>query len=693
MRASSRSSRWFVVALCVATLSLLVLPASAFALTSTGDGGWQWLDPQPQGNNLEAVVAFDALHAVTGGDNGALLTTSDGGASWSGHDLGIASSHIAALSFVGALDGWAAIWQQDHNGGRNRAYLAHTTDGGATWTSQRFAWFPTALDFVDASHGWVGTGGGVWSTTNGGRTWKSHALRAGWAFSSIDFIDASHGWAAGAVSIPSDPNAGSTAAVFATSDGGVTWHRQSLGVDSDQMNTVSFVNANDGWAVGEGSDLGGAGTIVATTDGGVTWSPQSAGTDSTLSGVTFVDAEHGWLPEGDSIYATSDGGATWTAHDAGIPVTAVSFADDSYGDAVGPGGAVATTTDGGVTWQVRSSTTPAGGMPNPAPGFLISIRPVTVGLAFPDATHGWAVAGRTILATSDGGLTWASQTTTADLTNVSFPDATDGWAVGASGVADQSPVILHTGDAGQSWQTQHSGAAQAHGFRGFTAVDAIDADHAWVTGSSGAIPTAAARPIVGLTTDGGTDWKFVKLGYAHTIADAVSFVDAQQGWAICAPFNDDATASVIVHTTDGGLTWKLQDRTKLQITLRDITFVDRLHGWAVGQSSDPSGACIVLSTRNGGRTWSRQNLSSPWAWAGQQVRFIGHLHGWVVCGPLIWATVDGGRHWRLQRPGGEVGAVAFVDRDRGWAITDSGEWTYGSAGIVATTTGGFRPGQ
>ena len=426
----------------------------------------------------------------------------------------------------------AAVWQQDHNGGRNRAYLAHTTDGGATWTSQRFAWFPTALDFVDASHGWVGTGGGVWSTTNGGRTWKSHALRAGWAFSSIDFIDASHGWAAGAVSIPSDPNAGSTAAIFATSDGGVTWHRQSLGVDSDQMNTVSFVNANDGWAVGDGSDLGGAGTIVATTDGGVTWTPQSAGTDSTLSGATFVDAEHGWLPEGDSIYATTDGGATWTAHDAGIPVTAVSFADDSYGDAVGPAGAVATTTDGGVTWQVRSSTTPAGGMPNPAPGFLISIRPVTVGLAFPDATHGWAVAGRTILATSDGGLTWASQTTTADLTDVSFPDATDGWAVGASGVADQSPVILHTGDAGQSWQTQHSGTAQAHGFRGFTAVDAINANHAWVTGSSGAIPTAAARPIVGLTTDGGTDWKFVKLGYAHTIADAVSFVDGQRGWAI-----------------------------------------------------------------------------------------------------------------------------------------------------------------
>ena len=184
-----RSLRPAAVVLCAAVLALLVLPASALALVSTGDGGWQWLDPQPQGNNLEAVVALDAQDVVIGGDNGTLLTTSDGGAGWSSHDLGIASSHVAALSFVGAQDGWAAIWQQDRNGGSNRAYLAHTSDGGATWTVQRFAWFPTALDFVDVSHGWVCTGSGVWSTSDGGRVWKFHAVPANWGFSSIDFID------------------------------------------------------------------------------------------------------------------------------------------------------------------------------------------------------------------------------------------------------------------------------------------------------------------------------------------------------------------------------------------------------------------------------------------------------------------------------------------------------------------------
>jgi photosystem II stability/assembly factor-like uncharacterized protein len=698
MTASSRSSRSLILALCGAALSLLVLPASASALMSTGNGGWQWLDPQPQGNNLETVAALDAQHAVIGGDSGALLTTSDGGASWSGHDLGIASSHIAALSFVDTSDGWAAVWQQDRNGGLSRDYLSHTSDGGTTWTTESsLSGNASSVDFVDARHGWaLGNDpalrkDGVWSTTNGGRTWKFHAVAGKWGFSSIDFVDASHGWAAGSTTIPDDPMAGSTGAIFATSDGGASWHKQPFATDAGQMNTVSFVNANDGWAVGNGSDMGGVGTIVATTNGGATWNPQSAGTDWDLHGITFVDAEHGWLPEGDSVYATTDGGATWTARDAGITVTAVAFADDLHGYAVGPGGAMATSADGGASWQVRGSTTsPAEGLPTPSDGSLVSIRPLVVGLAFPDATDGWAVADRSILATSDGGATWTSQTTDAALMDVSFPDASNGWVVGAGGPFGQQAVILHTSDGGSSWQTQYSGPKLYGEFNGLNSVDSVDADHAWVTG----LAVSSTRSSVGATTDGGAHWKFVAVGRARSVlADAVSFVNDKRGWVVCAPYNDSVAPSTILRTTDGGLTWKLQDTTKRQVTLRDIAFVDRLHGWAVGMSSDTRGACIVLTTRNGGRTWSRQNLSCPGVWAGAQVRFADRLHGWVVCGPVIWATVDGGRHWRIQRPGGEVGAVAFVSPSHGWAIADSGDWTDGSAGILTTTTGGFRPGQ
>jgi photosystem II stability/assembly factor-like uncharacterized protein len=662
-----RSLRPGATALCAAVLVLLVLPASALALMSTGDGGWQWLDPQPQGNDLGTVVALDAQHAVAAGSYGTMLTTSDGGGAWNERVPGVAGANVVELSFLNAQEGWALEVLPNVN----KRIIVHTIDGGATWTIES-TWPAGLVDFVDADHGWV-LAGDVWSTSNGGRTWKRHGVAGD--FSSIDFVDADHGWAAGSTSIRDDPNAGTTGAIFVTSDGGVTWRQQSFPGDTDQMNTVDFVNAKDGWACGQGSDMGGAGTIVATTDGGAHWTAQSAGTDGDLSGITFIDATHGWLPEGGSTYATTDGGTTWTAADSGLTsVSSVSFANDLDGYAVGAVGGLATTTDGGVTWQVRSSITPAGGFP------LLSV------LAFPNASQGWAIGGQSIFATSDGGATWSSQTVNANLAGLSFPDATNGWAVGATGGAS---VILHTTDGGQSWQSHELGKGLPSGFRGNEVVDFIDASHGWVTGASSE-SRWVGHPIVGRTTDGGADWRFSELRHALNVAMAVSFVDDQHGWVVCAPYNDMRAPSTIYRTTDGGLTWKLQDTTKRRITLRDVDFVDRLHGWAVGQNTGSRGACFVLSTTNGGRTWSARKLPVPGYYsAGQQVVFVDRLHGWIANDKLIYATTDGGRHWRAQKPGSEITALAFADVDHGWAAINSGYFFIGSGGILTTATGGF----
>jgi photosystem II stability/assembly factor-like uncharacterized protein len=674
MKSSKRFPRPLALALCGAVIGLLLLPASAFALMSTGDGGWQWLDPQPQGNDLEAVVALDAHTAVVGGDSGTLLATADGGATWSFHVPGIVGAHVASLSSAGSGGLWAVVWAQN----TDHRLLAHSTDGGATWTTKNLGGSFRMVEFVDASHGWaVGDDaalrkGGVWSTVNGGLTWKFHAIANKWGFSSIDFADQSHGWAAG---YTTTDNGGSTGAIFATGDGGATWHKQSFAADSEQMNTVSFVNTDDGWAVGSGSDMGGAGTIVATTDGGATWSPQSAGTDWDLSGITFVDAEHGWLPEGDSIYATTDGGAGWTAHDAGIAsVTAVSFANDLDGYAVGAAGGMATTTDGGQTWQSRSATTPATGFP------------LLGGIVFPDASHGWTFGGSQLLSTTDGGATWASQTMSAGLGALSFPDISQGWATGRTPYPADQEVILHTSDGGSSWQTQYS---HVTGRFDLTGLDFLDDSHGWAAGSNDA--GRLARPIVGATSDGGAHWRFVVLRHALGASASVSFVDAARGWIACAPYDKFRSASTIYRTTDGGRTWKLQDTTRRKMDLHDITFVDKLHGWAVGQNGGSKGACVVLATRDGGRTWSMQRLSAPYYYAGQQIVFSDRLHGWIACGSIVYATTDGGRHWRAQRPGSLVDAVAFTDPDHGWAAVESGDWTFGSGGILTTTTGGFGP--
>jgi len=667
---------WSVLLAGVLLTLCLLLPTSAFALMSTGDGGWSWQDPLPQGNKLETVSVIDALHAVAAGDNGAILTTNDGGASWSAHDVGIAAAHINDLSFIDANDGWAVAWVHSQNGGNDRDLILHTSDGGATWATQGPHYLAKAVDFLDASHGWVCGASTVWSTGNGGLTWSAHRLRTNWGLNDVVFTDVSHGWVVGYRE--TDHGSHNYPIILATTNGGITWRKQYFpagDTEGQVLNSVSFVDSDHGWAVGSGSSMGGGAAILTTSDGGRTWQAQTSPATDYLDQVTFVDASHGWLPFGSSVLATSDGGSTWTAHAVGVPVTAVSFSDDLHGCAVGASGSLATTTDGGANWQVHNSISPPTGIP------------ALADITFPDAVHGWAVGDGLILATADGGTTWSAQSASSGLTSVSFPDATHGWAVGGGGFNGGIPVILHTGDGGLSWQTQFAGTKTFPG--AFTDVEFIDANHGWAAGSGAPFPLTVSHPIVGVTGDGGAHWKFVAIPHVHSVANAVTFVDAKHGWLASAPYND-SLPSMIFSTSDGGATWKRQFTTNPRVTLHDITFTDTSHGWAVGETGNSRGTfCIVLTTRNGGATWSQQNLSSESGAAGLHVTFTDSSHGWVVCGSTVLATVDGGRHWWTQRAGSEVRAVAFADVSQGWAVAETADWTLGGGGILTTTNGGF----
>jgi hypothetical protein len=119
---------------------------------------------------------------------------------------------------------------------------------------------------------------------------------------------------------------------------------------------VDFVNASDGWAVGNN------GVITATTSGGTTWTAQTSGTAETLNAVSMVSATTGWTAGvGGTIRYTTNGGSTWTSQGSGInqPINAISAVNAS--DAmVGltPGGgtpSILVTTDGGTNW-FRAST-------------------------------------------------------------------------------------------------------------------------------------------------------------------------------------------------------------------------------------------------------------------------------------------------------------------------------------------------
>ena len=105
-----------------------------------------------------------------------------------------------------------------------------------------------------------------------------------------------------------------------------------------------------------GSAVGNLGTIVRTTDGGATWVTQSSGTTAQLSDVSFVDANNGTAVGGGGfissfgiILRTTNGGATWVAQDSGTTelLFGVSFVDATTGTVVASGGTILRITDGG----------------------------------------------------------------------------------------------------------------------------------------------------------------------------------------------------------------------------------------------------------------------------------------------------------------------------------------------------------
>lgn len=114
--------------------------------------------------------------------------------------------------------------------------------------------------------------------------------------------------------------------------------------------------------------------------------------------------------------------------------------------------------------------------------------------------------------------------------------------------------------------------------------------------------------------------------------------------------------------------WSRQTKEGLS-ALTSLAFADRHHGWAVGADT------TVLHTTNDGKSWATpQHMNMPRLRPGlmfNDIYFVAPHTGWI-CGEdgLILKTVDGGRNWSKQRATGNglVGALAFVDSRRGWAI-------------------------
>lgn len=110
--------------------------------------------------------------------------------------------------------------------------------------------------------------------------------------------------------------------------------------------------------------VGERGHVLLSDDQGATWrQAKSVPTRAMLTAVFFADDEYGWaVGHDETILKTVDGGETWTrthfAPEAQQPLLDLWFANRVSGIAVGAYGAYLTTNDGGRTWTVSKFAAP-----------------------------------------------------------------------------------------------------------------------------------------------------------------------------------------------------------------------------------------------------------------------------------------------------------------------------------------------
>ena len=172
---------------------------------------------------------------------------------------------------------------------------------------------------------------------------------------------------------------------------------------------------------------------------------------------------------------------------------------------------------------------------------------------------------------------------------------------------------------------------------------------------------------------------------------AVSFADAQQGWAV----GHDA---VILHTNDGGKSWKMQNfQPDLNAPLFSILALDAQHAVAVGAFG------TVKSTEDGGEHWNdvasdalssdKLHLNAITKLANGTLFIVGE-HG------LAAASQDGHEWHRLEspyegsffgtEPWGAQGAIAFGLRGNIYATADvhTVKWQKVEANSTSSLFGG-----
>jgi photosystem II stability/assembly factor-like uncharacterized protein len=483
---------------------------------------WQWSNPAPEGNEMFDASFITGTKGWAVGGNGAILSTTDRGATWSSQMNPLRTTPFIGLNVVFV----------DQNTGlisSNNGTLVRTSDGGNVWSV-----LPSPGVSIQKLR--KAPDGSIWGFGSLGALARSTDVGRTWTIMPTNILDVVFDVAFPSPSVFVAVCGGGI--VLRTTDAGGSWSKTTLSVTSDIV-SVDFVSATKGFAVQKSKYL------LRTTDGGATWADTTIFVNS-LRTVRFADAQTGWVLSNGTgtVLKTSNGGLSW----AGVAIdtsfrysfqNVVTFGPDAA-LFLGEGGAVFYTANGGTTIQQQGSAV---------------TREHLYGVTSLGASEAWVFGNRTVMRSTDNGVAWSANL--AGGRPIHCGVAISSTRIVAGGT--QGEMYLST-NGGQSWSAQtlpSLGQVERIVF--------VDASTGWLAGNHGTI----AR-----TTDGGVTWVPSDPGMTDDF-HGVTAVSAQEAWIA-------GNSGKILHTTNGGQSWTPQTTNTLS-SLYAIQFISPSIGFAGGQ--------------------------------------------------------------------------------------------------------------